>query len=211
VSNNDGIRHHFCILIRTISIAILPTMKVNIHNQYSSFQLRYWGNWTSGIVKYRDFVQKVDDGSMTIVDFKSPLTMFEGVLICKLQRKSVESDDQSENFESDDQSESTCILLLVAWKSEDYKNFYMFTHLVEHEKQFRWSLAKLEEYCQRYANQLCIYSDPIKDTWLTRDGTVLMTESELDFAQRDGILNITIAEGVKDNFTKIPKWIDSER
>jgi hypothetical protein len=37
-----------------------------------------------------------------------------------------------------------------------------------------------------------------------------MTGLELDFTQRDGVLNITISEGVKDNHTRMPELIDLE-
>jgi hypothetical protein len=35
-----------------------------------------------------------------------------------------------------------------------------------------------------------------------------MTKLELDFTQRNGVLNITISEGVEDEHTKRPVWID---
>jgi hypothetical protein len=67
-----------------------------------------------------------------------------------------------------------------------------------------WDMVKLKEYCQRYANQLDTYTDPIRDTWLTRDGAVLVTRLELDFMQRNDVLNIAISEGIKDDHTKKP-------
>jgi hypothetical protein len=82
--------------------------------------------------------------------------------------------------------------------------------LIECGKTFRCDKIKLEEYHQRYVSQLRTYTDPIKDTWLMHDGTVLMTRLELDFMKRDGRLNITISEGIKDDCTKRPKWIHPE-
>jgi hypothetical protein len=100
------------------------------------------------------------------------------------------------------------IRLLVAWKSEGYKNFCVFVHLIECNKWPYWDEIRLEEYYQRYADQLSTYTGPIKDTWLIHDGTVLMTELDLDFTQRDGVLNITISEGSKDEHAKRPEWIN---
>jgi hypothetical protein len=37
---------------------------------------------------------------------------------------------------------------------------------------------------------------------------VLMTELELDFTQRDGVLNIIISERNNDNHARRPKWIN---
>jgi hypothetical protein len=60
----------------------------------------------------------------------------------------------------------------------------------------------VKEYYQRYANQFCTHTGPIKDTWLPRDGTVLMIGLELDFVQRDDVLNITISEGIENGRIK---------
>jgi hypothetical protein len=56
-----------------------------------------------------------------------------------------------------------------------------------------------------------IQYDPIEETWLIHDGTVLVTRLELNFAQRYGILNVTISEGIRDDHIKRPIWIGSGR
>jgi hypothetical protein len=43
---------------------------------------------------------------------------------------------------------------------------------------------------------------------LIPDGTVLMSILELDFTQRDGVLNITISESIRDDYTRRPEWIN---
>jgi hypothetical protein len=99
----------------------------------------------------------------------------------------------------------------VIWKSEGYKNFRMLLQLIKYGKKIYWDETMLEEYYQRYANQLSTYTGPIKDTWSISDGTVLMAKLELDFTQRDGVLNLTISEGIRDEHTRRPERIDPER
>jgi hypothetical protein len=177
-------------------------MEVNIYNQCSDFDLIDGEYFISGAdwVKYP--VNAVDAGSMTNATLiPSPIT-FEGVLAYGLLRKNVESGNQHK---------STYILLFVAWKSEGYREFHVFVHVIECDKKIKWNQIKLDEYYQRYANQFSTYAGPIKDTWLMYDGTVLMTGLDLDFMQRDGVLNTTISEGVKGEHTRRPEWIDLNR
>jgi hypothetical protein len=179
----------------TISFERQPTMKVNIHNQCSDFILTKQGNFSHG-TNWNSYCNwRVDAGSMMSAALTPLLATSEVALAYKLERKLVRPVNQSE---------STHILFSVAWKSEGYKKGRVFVHLIEYDEWFDWSRIKLEEYYQKYANQLCTYTDPIRNTWLTHDGTVLMTELELDFTQRDGVLNVTISEGTRDDHTKIP-------
>jgi hypothetical protein len=103
---------------------------------------------------------------------------------------------------------STYTLLFIALKYEGYKVFRTCVCLIECDKQIKWNLYKLEEYRQRYASQLCTYTGLVEDTWLLQDGTVLMTKLELDFTQGNGVLSITISEGIRDEYTRRPEWID---
>jgi hypothetical protein len=105
----------------------------------------------------------------------------------------------------------TVTRLSIIWKYEGYKDFHVFVQLIEFDRGFGWDKIKLEEYYQGYANQLCIYTGPIKNTWLLHDGTVFMTELELDFTQRNGVLSLSISEGVRDDHTKGPEWISLNR
>jgi hypothetical protein len=186
----------------TISVGPRSTMEVNIHNQCSNLKLTDRGCFSSGAGwnRYPDW--EIDTGSMMRADLIPFLSTFKGVLTYQLQKEHVKPDDQSE---------LPYIRLLMAWKSEGYKKFCMFIHLIECNKQINWNRIKLEEYYQGYASQLCTYTGPIKDTWLMHGGTVLMTRLELDFTQRDGVLNVTISEGVENEHTRIPIWIDLER
>jgi hypothetical protein len=177
-------------------------MKVNIYNRCSDFKLINLGYFSNSADWNGDPDEEVDAGNMTSVDLLSSLPTFEGVLIYELQK----GDD-----ESDDQFESTHILFFVAWKAEGYKKFHMFVHLIEYDEYIDWDELKLREYYQRYANQLCTYTGPIKNTWLIDDGTVLITRLKLDLTQRAGVLNVTISEGIRDSRTEKPLWVNPER
>jgi hypothetical protein len=177
-------------------------MKVNIRNQCLDFKLKDRRCFSNGAhwSIYPDL--RIDSGSIMSVGLKSSLLMFEGGIMYKLQRKHVECDDQSELIYT---------LLFIAWKYEGYKKFCVFIQLIECYKAFHLDKIKLEEYYQRHANQLSTYTRAIKDTWLIHDGTVLMTELDLDFTQRDGRLNIAISEGIRDAHTRRPEWINIEK
>jgi hypothetical protein len=113
--------------------------------------------------------------------------------VYELERKHVKPSNRSK---------STDILLFVAWKSESYKKFCVLVQLMECNGWFYCREIDLKEHYQKDASQLRIYTGPIKDTWLIPDGTVLMTELELDFTRRDGALNITISEGTRNDHAK---------
>jgi hypothetical protein len=221
VSINNDVNHYVYILIYTISVESQPTMKMNIYNQCSGFKLKYGKDfkpgWPQAPITYEkrnggyfsdgaDWNQgpywEVKAGDVMSADLIPILPTFGGVLTYQLQR---------ENIEFDDQLESTHIRLFVAWKSESYKKFHVLVQLIECDKTLLWDEIKLKEYYQRNIRQLCAYTGPIKNTWLIPDGTVLMTRLELDFMQRDDVLNITIAEGVKDDYTKPPEWVNPNR
>jgi hypothetical protein len=171
-------------------------MKLNINNQCLDFKLTNLRSLSRGANWNEEPDEKVDAGAMMSADLISLLSTFEGILAYDLEKKG---------------SKSTYIRLFVVWKSEGYREFRMFVHLTEYEEKCDWSKVGLEEYYQRYASQLCTYTGPIKDTWLIPGGTVLMTEVELDFTQRDGALNIIISGGIEDERTKKPEWINVKR
>jgi hypothetical protein len=183
--------------MRVASLKLRPTMEVNIHNQCSNFKLvnpllcALYMNKFPGV--------EVDAGSMTSVTLRPSRAIFDGSLTYQLQRKSVKYDGQLK---------STYTILFIAWKSEGCKALRACVHMIECDKRIEWSGHKLYEYHQRYASQLSTYTGSIKDTWLIHDGTVLMTELELDFTRRDGRLNINISEGARDDHTKISTWIN---
>jgi hypothetical protein len=177
-------------------------MKVNIYNQCIGFKLMNQECFSNSLDQYQNFLRQVDAGSMMVVDFGPSLPVFECVLTYEVRRKYVKSNEEIN---------LTHIQLFVVWKSEGYGKLRAYVNLAEYDERFHWNKIKLEEYYQRYVNQLYTYTGPIKDTWLTCDGTVLMTELELDFTQRDGVLSVTISEGIRDEYTRRPELINLER
>jgi hypothetical protein len=183
-----------------VSVKPQLTMEMNIHNQCSNFSFgesKYFSN-SADWNEYPHKAFTAYEMNDNVIPF---LSTFEGIVMHELHNK---------HDEPSYEDESKHIQLVVAWKSEGYKKIRMFMHLIEYDKMIDWNRLKLEEYYQRYANQLSTYSGPIKDTRVMRDGTVLTTRLELDFTQRDGVLDITVSEGIKDNHTKISELIDSK-
>jgi hypothetical protein len=171
-------------------------MKLNIHNQCKNFKLTYRKWLSSGADWNSEPNWTINTGIMTSADLTPFLSTFEGVIMYKLERKG---------------DKLPYIWLFVAWKSEGYKEFHVLVHLIEYDEWIDWYKLELKTYYRRYANQLSTYTDSVIDAWLTRDDKVFMTKLELDFTQRnrrDGVLNITISEGVKDKHTKKSIWLD---
>jgi hypothetical protein len=179
-----------------ISFESQPTMKVNIHNQCLDFDLKVRRWFSAGADKNRHSALEVYAGDMKNVNLIPFLSTFGGVLTYELESKSNKPSNQFK---------LTHIRLFLVWKSEGYKKFRVFLHMIEYDELIEWNETELEEYYHHYVNQLSTYTDPIKDIWWIRGGIVLMTNLELDFTQRDGVLNITISEGVKDGNAKIPE------
>jgi hypothetical protein len=136
---------------------------------------------------------RVNAGSMMSTDLTPFLSTFGGIITYELEKKNIES---------------TYILLFIAWRYECYKNVRVFVQLIEGSETFDWYTTKLEMHYQRYASQFFIYTGPIKNTWLMRDGKMFRTKLELDFTQRDGILNIIISERSKSKHIRKPIWLD---
>jgi hypothetical protein len=171
-------------------------MKVNIRNQCPGLLLDSGKHFSTGIDWNEKPANKVNPGGMTSANLIPLMSTFGGILGYDLEIRGIES---------------TYIRLSVIWKSEGYKQLKVFTHLVEYEKWCSWSANELEEYYQRYASQLCVYTTPIKQKWLLDNGTVLMIELEVNFTQRDGVLNVTLSKLKNSVCTKKPEWISLKR
>jgi hypothetical protein len=101
--------------MHTTSFKFQPTMKLNIHNQCSSFKLINL-DWSKFRIKWdKEPDEEVDAGSMTSAILTSSWAEFDGALTYQLQKKSVKSDDQLE---------STSTRLFIAWKPEGYNVFF---------------------------------------------------------------------------------------
>jgi hypothetical protein len=156
-----------------------PSVKVNIRNQCSHFKLIRRGYFSTGVFLNGHPAQEIDAGRMKSFGFESSPLVFGGILTYELERY----EKPHEEFEL------AHVLLFIVWKSEGYRKLHVHINLVECDERFYWSNAKLDEYYRSYVDQLSTYAGPIRDTWLTRNGTVLMTRLELDFTQRHDALN----------------------
>jgi hypothetical protein len=210
VSVDDGVSHYVYILKYTIRLIVLPTIEVNIHNQCPGLVLTYVKHYGDGVFWHKGTDRRADTSNIASVKFILLRTMFRGSVIYRLFQGAVIYRLQKV-VKSDEQPEPTHTLLFFAWKSEGYKKFCVFAQLIECDATFYWYKIRPEEYYQIYASQLCTYTGPIKNTWLTHDGTVFMTELKLDFMQRDGRLDLIVSEGISDDHTKRPVWFGSER
>jgi hypothetical protein len=171
---------------------------ISVHNQCSNFGLGEFECFVNGANSTH--CRRGNSVNTRDVDFIPFLSTFGGAVTYKLQDR---------NYKPNHRPGAARIRCLVAWKSEGYKKFYMLIHLIEYNRWVKWNEIKLDDYCQRYANQFSIYTGPIKSTWLMPNGIVLMIRLNLDSTQRDGIMSITISEGVGDGYTKRLVWLDS--
>jgi hypothetical protein len=197
VSINNDVNHYGYILIHIVSFDTRPTMEVNIHNQCTNFDWVAPKRFNIGVDKGSFSSRLAHVGYMTSFDLIPFQSTFGGVLMYTLQ----------ENYgKASDLHKSTDVRLLIAWKSEGYKNFGVFVQLIEYDEDIHWEEFTLEEYYKRYANEFSTYTGPIKETWMTRDGIMFTTGIDVDFTLRDGVLNIAISDGVNEVYTKTPEW-----
>jgi hypothetical protein len=199
VSINDDASYYVFILIHTTSVEPQATMQVNVHYQCSDFgigEVRYFYRGA-----YSKNYRRMSGYNVSNTDFVPSLSTFRGVVAHELQDK---------DYDPSNRPDATRIQCLVAWKSESYKKLQVFIHLIESNLRIEWDQVKLDDYYQRYANQLSTYTGPIKSTWLMPNGVVMIVRVDLDFTQRDSILSITISDGVEDEHTKRPVWFDSD-
>jgi hypothetical protein len=186
--------------MHTISLEIQPTLEMYIDNQCANFKLTNRRIFAT-FMDWDVFTKKeVDASNMTGGCLSSPFAVFEGGLMYQLQRKDIESGNQSE---------STSILFFITWVSEGHREFRVRVQLMECDKTFSWHKIDVREYYKRYVDQL--YNSPKEDAWLIHGSTVLLTGFVLDFTQEYGVLNITISEGAYDKGIKRPVWLDPKR
>jgi hypothetical protein len=129
-----------------------------------------------------------------------------GVLMYKLQRKNI--DEFNEDGTSSE--ETTYIQLVIIWKVYKSGRFYVYSFLLEHDKDCvldRDNLMKLAK-CYKLANiQYC----PVEETWLMHDNTVLMTSVSVTREEECFKLEIALSEtSIKDD-TWRPQCIDLNR
>jgi hypothetical protein len=125
------------------------------------------------------------------------------ILMCKLERINI--NELSEN-------ETTCIQLLVVWKIDRLKRFYVVTYLMEHDKSHVWNRSKLIKLAEGEDKLFDILYCPVEETWLIHDNLVLKTKVNITHKEECYKLEITISEmSIKDDDTRRPWYIDMDR
>jgi hypothetical protein len=153
--------------------------------------------------------QCVDVGFATQVGFNIGLDQYGtvGVLMYKLQRKSV---DQSNKEDIASEEEATCVQLVMIWKIDSPKGFYINSYLIEHDGGHVWDRVRLTLLAYK-CELVNIQHSPIEETWLMRDHTVLMTSLNATCEEECCKLEMTISEtSIKDD-TMRPMYIDLNR
>jgi hypothetical protein len=144
--------------------------------------------------------QRVNVGSMTRIEFyiNSVQNVSIGALIYKLQRK---------NTEETDEDEATCLQLLIIWKVNNSNEFSTVSHLIEHDSYHVWTRAKLMWLARRY-RLFDMQYNPIEETWLMHDHTVLMKRVDMTCGEKCYKLETTISEASIKDDTLRPWYIN---
>jgi hypothetical protein len=182
-------------------------VKLIIHHQFPGVELISPVYASDGATCYLSPDQRVNVDSTTQVDFNIDLSQTKsiGILMYKLQRK--DFDHANENTIS---NEATYIQFVVAWEVYESGVFYVYSCLIEHDKDRVWdrdNLIKLTERCKLYDIQY----GPIEETWLMHDHTVLTISMNTTREEGCYKLEMTISEGsIKDDTQRI-QYIDMDR
>src|SRR5690606_17497347 len=100
---------------------------------------------------------------------------------------------QEENTDQLNEEEATYTQLLIVWKVDSSKNFCLVSYLIEHDKSCVLYEDKLMRLVERYVPFSTQY-DPIEETWLIRNNTVLMTRMNVTCKENCYKLEMTISE-----------------
>jgi hypothetical protein len=194
------------VLMYTVSLPIRPSFKLNIHNNRSNADLAYpvymigeklechrppKSKVYAGDTMKSSFIIKSDDASY-------------GALIYKLQRRQTHKSTETNK----DTTSATC--LLVVWEiDESKKKLYADALLVEHRRSFFWDEDDVRKLYSRNNDQFRMRTNCVEERWLL-DGNVTL---QIGFrtTQKDRILDIFISEVARNNRTRVPAHIDTER
>jgi hypothetical protein len=113
----------------------------------------------------------------------------------KLQRKNIDQSSEDPAFST---NEMTCVQLVIIWKVNNSREFYIFSDLIEHDKCRLWDrdrLMKLAKWYKLYD----IQHVPIEESWSMHDNTVLMKRVNITREAEYYKLDMTIYEAsIKD-------------
>jgi hypothetical protein len=194
--------------IQSLQNDTLAEVKLTIHHQFPGIELVSPVYASDCATCYLSPDQKVDVGSTMQASFNIDPGRNEsiGALLYKLQKKNAGQSNEDGIFSEE---EEACTQLLMIWKVNSSREFFVVSDLIEHDN-YVWDrdrLMEFAEYCRLFNAQ----HGPIEETWLIRDNTVLMTS--LNIAREVCYkLEMTISEtSIKDDDTQRPRYIDVDR
>jgi hypothetical protein len=97
----------------------------------------------------------------------------------------------------------------MIWKVHKSGIFYVYSSLMEHDKNCVWDKDKLMKLTWHY-KLFYIQHSPIEDTWLMHNNTVLMIRVNVTFEEEYYKLEMTISEGSMNKDTRRIWYIDPE-
>jgi hypothetical protein len=183
-------------------------VKLIIHHQFPGIELISSLCYSDGAVCHSSPDQRVDVGSTTQTGFNIDTVQNKsiGVLMYNLHKKNtVQSNEKAISSE-----ETTCIQLVVIWEVNRSKEFYVVSHLIEHDKSLVWNRDRLMKLAERY-NAHHIQHDSIEDTWIIHDYTVLMTRVNVVCEEECYKLEMTISEASIRDDTQIPRYTGMDK
>jgi hypothetical protein len=174
-------------------------VKLLIHNQCPGIELVSPVYAFSGVTRNPLLNRRVYVGSTTQVGFEINFSCGEpiGILMYELMNKKRSNKDAISSGD-----EATCTQLVVIWKVNNSKEFYACLRLIEHDKGCVWNRDKLMELIERYI-LFSIQHDPIENTWLMRDNTVLMTSLNITCETHYKLEMIISKTSIKDDAQRL--------
>jgi hypothetical protein len=197
--------------ICAVSLTLHETMDVAVHNRYPDIGLVSPVYFCSCGTCYEYPVKRTNTDVVVKIGFRFDIDQNEpgGILMYKVQRKSdTRFDRQSSTntiYAKAIEEASEMMQLLITWKIKHFEESKVNIVLVEYGNELVLNEDKL---VQLYENDIPSEDNPFK--WLMYDNTVLAARHEL--VRKTGFESrITVYEGVKDERTMKPMWIESER
>jgi hypothetical protein len=184
-------------------------MTLIIHHQFPGIKLVSPVYFSLFATCYPSPDQNVDVGSTMQIDFNIDLTQYgsSGILMYKLQRKNI---DQFNMNIISNEHEATCIQLVMIWRVDSSKKFYVNSCLIEHDEDCIWDKVRLMKLA--FGHELVdIQHNSVEDTWLMRDHTVLMTSLNATFEKECYKLEMTISKTSINDETQRPQYFDVDR
>jgi hypothetical protein len=166
-------------------------VKLMIHHRLPGVELVSPMHVSDGSTCYLLPDHKVDTDSTAQIGFDIDLTQGEsvGALLYKLQKKSTDQSD--EDITSSE--ETMCTQLVMIWNVSSFKDFYIYSRVIEQDKD----RARDRDRLMKLAKQYSLFGTRhslIEETWQTHDGIVFMTSLNIACETECYKLEMTISK-----------------